>query len=94
MSEERHSAAPGESRAEKRKAATAWQGFSVSGLEADLAYFQARMEFIGKPRTINQKAQMETFRVLHKTTGRLLRRAAGRSSALLHELDLERPSLR
>jgi len=38
---------------------------SIYALEADLAYFHARMEWIGKkPVTRNQKAQLHTFRVL------------------------------
>ncbi len=49
-----------------------WSGFSVTSLEADMAYFQARLELLGTPSTINQKAQAETFRILIDSMGRLL----------------------
>ena len=56
-----------------------WESFSVTSLEADLAYFQARLEWIGEPKTINQKAQQDTFRLLrpasHKILTRLKRKA-------------------
>jgi hypothetical protein len=37
-----------------------------------MAYFQARLELLGTPSTINQKAQAETFRILIDSMGRLL----------------------
>jgi len=49
-----------------------WSGFSVTSLEADLAYFQARLELLGQPSTINQKAQAETFSFLIESMTRLL----------------------
>lgn len=40
---------------------------SVSGLEADLAYFEARLALIGStPTTIHQKAQIKAFATLGK----------------------------
>jgi hypothetical protein len=45
---------------------------SVTALEADLAYFNARLEFIGKPITTNQKAQLTVFRLLIQFTTRIL----------------------
>ncbi len=41
-----------------------WDRLTITGLEADLAYFQARLELIGKPTTINQSAQLATFQLL------------------------------
>jgi hypothetical protein len=52
----------------------AWDRVSVTGLEADLAYFQARLEFIGEPATVNQKAQLDTFRLLTDSMNRMLAR--------------------
>jgi len=51
-----------------------WGRFSLSGIEADLAYFEARLELIGTPRTSNQKAQVETFRFLRQAMGDILNR--------------------
>lgn len=36
-------------------------------LEADVAYFQARLEILGEPRTANQLAQRKVFNLLHKS---------------------------
>jgi hypothetical protein len=45
----------------------------LARLEADLAYFQARLEIIGEPGSANQMAQRKAFRQLHKTlAGRVL----------------------
>jgi hypothetical protein len=51
-----------------------WKALSVTGLEADLAYFQARLELIGQPATCNQKAQVETFRFLSQAMESILAR--------------------
>ena len=46
---------------------------SLARLEADMAYFQARLEMIGEPGSTNQVAQRKVFKLLHKTTsGRIL----------------------
>jgi hypothetical protein len=37
----------------------------VARLEADVAYFEARLQLIGEPRTIHQRAHRKTFEVLH-----------------------------
>ena len=43
-------------------------------LEADMAYFQARLELIGQPCTSNQRAQRKVFEILHQSLGnRVLR---------------------
>ena len=47
---------------------------SITALEADLAYFNARLELIGTPTTTNQKAQLATFRLLIQSTTRILYR--------------------
>jgi len=53
----------------------------VSRLEADLAYFQARLEFIGQPRSANQRAQLKAFKLLHQQLhSRLLSAKAPRTS--------------
>lgn len=49
-----------------------WGRFTVTGLEADIAYFQARLELIGEPETINQKGQVAVFRILIHAVGRIL----------------------
>jgi hypothetical protein len=41
----------------------------LAKLEADMAYFQARLELIGEPESTNQMAQRKVFKLLHKTTG-------------------------
>jgi len=51
-----------------------WGRPSITALEADLAYFNARLEFIGTPTTSNQKAQLTTFRLLIQSTSRILYR--------------------
>jgi hypothetical protein len=51
-----------------------WNELRITALEADLAYFNARLELIGTPTTINQKAQLATFRLLIQSTTRILHR--------------------
>jgi hypothetical protein len=41
----------------------------VAQLEADLAYFQARLGLLGEPVTLNQSAQVRTFRILARVIG-------------------------
>jgi hypothetical protein len=41
----------------------------IAKLEADLAYFQARLEIIGEPRTSNQRAQRRAFKLLYRALG-------------------------
>jgi hypothetical protein len=38
----------------------------IARLEADIAYFQARLEVLGEPQTTNQQAQRKLFRLLHR----------------------------
>jgi hypothetical protein len=42
---------------------------NLARLEADMAYFQARLEIIGDPGSTNQMAQRKVFKLLHKTIG-------------------------
>jgi hypothetical protein len=42
------------------------QRVRLARLEADLAYFQARLEIIGSPTSANQLAQLKVFKLLHK----------------------------
>lgn len=45
----------------------------LARLEADLAYFLARLEIIGDPESANQMAQRKVFKLLHQTVaGRIL----------------------
>lgn len=44
----------------------------LARLEADLAYFQARLEILGEPRTANQIAQRKVFKRLHKALGEMI----------------------
>ena len=46
----------------------------VSALEADLAYFAARLAIIGRPMTMHQRAQMKAYRALEQTLGNILKR--------------------
>ncbi len=46
----------------------------VSALEADLAYFAARLELLGRPVTAHQQAQMKTYRALEKAIENILKR--------------------
>jgi hypothetical protein len=41
----------------------------VAQLEADLAYFQARLGLLGEPVTLNQVAQVRTFNILARVIG-------------------------
>ena len=58
----------------EKKPESPWDSFSATALEADLAYFQARLEWIGEPKTLNQKAQQDTFRLLVPAIGKILNR--------------------
>ena len=49
-----------------------WEQFTVTGLEADIAYFQARLDLIGEPETRNQEGQVAVFRILIHAVGRIL----------------------
>ena len=41
----------------------------LAHLEADMAYFQARLELLGEPRSTNQHAQRRTFKLLFMALG-------------------------
>lgn len=41
----------------------------MAQMEADLAYFQARLELIGAPHTLHQQAQQRLFSLLHNSIG-------------------------
>lgn len=45
------------------------RGARLASLEADVAYFQARLEIIGEPQTANQLAQLKVFKLLKKSLG-------------------------
>ena len=46
----------------------------VSALEADLAYFAARLELIGTPATPHQRAQIKAYRALEEALQGILER--------------------
>lgn len=48
-------------------------------MEADIAYCEARLELLGKPATLNQQAQVFTFRLLIQNLTRILARLQGKS---------------
>ncbi len=50
----------------------------LADLEADLAYFQARLEILGEPETPNQLAQRKLFKLLHKSLGEMVLKAKRR----------------
>lgn len=56
-----------------------WSNLSVSALEADIAYFEARLELVGEPETIHQNAQMKTYQALEKTMIETLAKLRGES---------------
>ncbi len=74
--------ANGDMKPSKNNVKNPWSGFSVTSLEADMAYFQARLELLGEPSTINQKAQADTFRFLIESMGRLLSKLKRRQPIL------------
>jgi hypothetical protein len=51
----------------------------LSALEADVAYFQARLELLGKPRSAHQMAQYAAYRTMEELLRRTLRRLSRRS---------------
>ena len=44
----------------------------LANLEADVAYFQARLEILGRPQTTNQIAQRKVFKLLHESLGDMI----------------------
>lgn len=50
----------------------------LAHLEADVAYFQARLEILGEPRSANQLAQRKVFKLLHKSVGEKILQAKRR----------------
>lgn len=51
------------------------QRVRLARLEADMAYFQARLEIIGEPSSSNQIAQRKVFKLLHRTLAERVLRA-------------------
>ena len=51
----------------------------MARMEADMAYFQARIELIGEPCTCNQRAQRKLFEFLHKSLGGMVLREKKRA---------------
>lgn len=55
----------------------------LARLEADLAYFQARLEIIGEPGSTNQMAQSKVFKILHRNVGGKILKAKRQVSDIL-----------
>jgi len=62
---------------------------SVSELEADVAYFDARLTLLGKPSTCYQKAQEVVYRMLE---GLLIQALIKKRGAELNKANKKRPS--
>lgn len=58
------------------------QRIRLARLEADLAYFQARLELIGDPITNNLAAQRKVFNMLHKSVASKILKVRRRYSEL------------
>lgn len=58
------------------------QRVRLARLEADMAYFQARLELIGKPNSNNRVAQRKVFNLLHKTVASKILKVKRRFSDL------------
>lgn len=54
----------------------------VARLEADIAYFQARLEVIGEPESTNQMAQRKVFKLLYRSIAERVLRAKRQYSQL------------
>ena len=59
------------------------QRIRLAKLEADMAYFQARLEMIGEPGSTNQMAQRKVFKLLQQSLGSKILQAKRRYSELL-----------
>jgi hypothetical protein len=59
------------------------QRVRLARLEADMAYFQARLEIIGEPDSTNQMAQRKVFKLLHKNVGGKIIKAKRQYSELV-----------
>lgn len=59
------------------------QRIRLAKLEADMAYFQARLEMIGEPGSTNQIAQRKVFKLLQQSLGSKILQAKRRYSELL-----------
>lgn len=57
-----------------------WRNLSISSLEADIAYFEARVELVGKPETYHQEAQIKTYQALDMAMRETLARLRGEKS--------------
>jgi hypothetical protein len=57
-----------------------WRNLSISSLEADIAYFEARVELVGKPETYHQEAQIKTYQALDTAMRETLARLRGEKS--------------
>ncbi len=57
-----------------RTASTAKQGIDVCSLEADMAFFEARLSLAGEhPDTVYQQAQIKTYQTLGELLGNQLK---------------------
>jgi hypothetical protein len=79
----------------KKKKGEGWAKLSVSGLEADIAYFDARLALLEEnPSTSYQQAQKLTYTMLETTLGYnlvRLRNMPGKNSANSNDNGDEEP---
>ncbi|MCF6280873.1 MAG: hypothetical protein L3J28_01490 [Candidatus Polarisedimenticolaceae bacterium] len=68
------------SKAEQKQTTNFWQNLSISSLEADIAYFEARVEMVGKPETFHQQAQLKAYQALERAMRETLARLRGEKS--------------
>lgn len=55
----------------------------LARMEADMAYFQARLEIIGEPDSTNQMAQRKVFKLLHRTVAEVVLRTKRKRARML-----------
>jgi hypothetical protein len=55
----------------------------LARMEADMAYFQARLEIIGEPDSTNQMAQRKVFKLLHRTIAEVVLRAKRKCARMI-----------
>lgn len=54
-----------------------WRNLSISSLEADVAYFEARVELVGEPKSYHQEAQLKAYQALEMAMRETLARLRG-----------------
>lgn len=68
------------SKPQQKQSVGFWSNLSISSLEADVAYFEARVVMVGEPETVHQMAQLKAYRELEKAMIETLARLRGEIS--------------